>query len=123
MSLGDKRNAKHTELIRRITDIIGETYTDPMCCLDSVAEAVELSPAYVGRLYKRYTLKSVAETIAELRMNEARRMLLENKKLTVSEIAVRTGFSSNSYFSKAFRKENGMTPNEYRSMNSDKRKE
>jgi len=62
-------------------------------------------------------LKSVAETIGELRMEQAKRLLLENRKLTISEISARTGFSSNSYFSKVFRKENGMTPNEYRNLN------
>ena len=115
--LENKRNAHHFVLVQKISDIIQKTFQDPECCLDSVAEAVGLSPAYAGKLYRRYTLKSVAETIGELRMEQAKRLLLENRKLTISVISARTGFSSNSYFSKVFRKENGMTPNEYRNLN------
>ncbi len=121
VSLDDKRNSRHTDLLVRINQLIEENYPDPNCCLDSIAEAVGLSSAYVGKLYKRYTLKSVSESISELRMNEAKRLLQNCRRMTVGDIAERTGFSSSSYFSKAFRKENGMTPNEYRNLNpSDK---
>ena len=51
-------------------------------------------------------------------MKEARRLLREDRKLAIAEVASRSGFSSGSYFSKVFRKENGMTPNEYRNLNS-----
>lgn len=121
VSLDDKRNSRHTDLLQRVSQLIEANYSDPNCCLDSIAEAVGLSSAYVGKLYKRYTLKSVSESINELRMNEAKRLLQNCRRMTVADIAERTGFSSSSYFSKAFRKENGMTPNEYRNLNpSDK---
>lgn len=121
VSLEDKRNSRHTDLLQRVSQLIEENYSDPSCCLDSIAEAVNLSSAYVGKLYKRYTLKSVSESINELRMNEAKRLLQNCRRMTVADIAERTGFSSSSYFSKAFRKENGMTPNEYRNLHpSDK---
>lgn len=114
--LEHKRTGYHSILVQRITAIILESYRDTDCCLDSIAGAVGLSPAYAGKLYKRYALKSVAESISELRMKEARRLLREDRKLAIAEVASRSGFSS-SYFSKVFRKENGMTPNEYRNLN------
>lgn len=116
--LEHKRNGYHSILVQRITAIILESYRETDCCLDSIAGAVGLSPAYAGKLYKRYALKSVAESISELRMKEARRLLREDRKLAIAEVASRSGFSSGSYFSKVFRKENGMTPNEYRNLNS-----
>jgi AraC-like DNA-binding protein len=39
---------------------------------------------------------------------------LINLDLTVSEIAYRLNFSDNSYFTKFFRKETGMTPEDFR---------
>ena len=117
-ALNDKRSSRSTDLLQKITDLIQAQYKDPNCCLESIAGEVGLSAAYVGKLYKRYTLKSIPEQISELRMTEARRLLRECRKMTVAEIAQATGFSSNSYFSKAFRKENGMTPNEYRTLNN-----
>ncbi len=116
--LENKRNGYHSILVQKITDIIQESYKNPDCCLDSIAGAVGLSTAYTGKLYKRYAMKSVAESIGELRMKEARRLLREDRRLAIAEVAARSGFSSSSYFSKVFRKENGMTPNEYRNLDS-----
>ena len=46
-------------------------------------------------------------------MAEAKR-LLRKRQFSVAEIAERTGYSSNHYFAKTFRRETGMTPTEYR---------
>ena len=116
-AVGDKRSARHADLLAKINQLLAEQYRDPGCCLDSIAGQVGLSSAYVGKIYKRGTLKSISEQILELRMEEARRLLRENPKMTVTEIAEYTGFSTNSYFSKVFHKKTGMTPNEYRSLN------
>lgn len=116
--LEHKRNGYHSILVQKINTILQEDYRDTGCCLDSIAETMGLSPAYAGKLYKRYALKSVAESIAELRMKEAKRLLREEKKLAIAEVAARSGFSSSSYFSKVLRKENGMPPNEYRNLDS-----
>lgn len=116
--LEHKRNGYHSILVQKINTILQENYRDTGCCLDSIAETMGLSPAYAGKLYKRYALKSVAESIAELRMKEAKRLLREEKKLAIAEVAARSGFSSSSYFSKVFQKENGMPPNEYRNLDS-----
>lgn len=117
LSLEDKRNSKYEDILRRIDALIEQNYSDFSCGLENIADQVGLSPAYVGRLYRRYTLKSITESIGEVRMRNARRMLRDCPKMTIAEIAEKCGYSSNSYFSKAFRKDNGMTPNEYRSSN------
>lgn len=116
-ALNDKRSARYTDLLQKIEQLLEAGYRDPGCCLDSIAEEVGLSSAYVGKLYKRYTLKSISESILELRLEEAKKLLREAPKMTVTEIAEYTGFSTNSYFSKVFHKKIGMTPNEYRSLN------
>lgn len=114
--LNDKKNAKHTDLLQNIINQIQKNFCDPACCLDSIAASVGLSSAYVGKLYKRYTLKSVSESINELRIEEAKHLLESCHRMTIADIAEKTGFSSGSYFSKSFRKETGMTPNEYRNL-------
>ncbi len=117
-SMENRRDNKHTDLLQRINMLIEEHYSDPSCCLNSIAEIIHMSPAYVGRLYKHYTLKGVSEQINTVRLEHARRLLRVDKKLTVLEISRMVGFTSDSYFSKAFRKAHGMTPNEYRNYTS-----
>ena len=47
------------------------------------------------------------------RMSNAK-FLLKTSQMSVKEIAIRSGFSDESGFCTAFKKQEGMTPNEYR---------
>lgn len=78
-----------------------------------VAEAVHLNPDYLSRLFKSETGRSVIEYLLELRMEEAKKLLVETKE-QVSEIAVKVGYSDISYFTKQFKKFFGISPREYR---------
>ena len=87
---------------------------NPDCNLSFLAQKINMSPSYITRLYRSHTLKTIPDTITEVRMAAARRLLKEKITLSITEISQQVGFSSVSYFSKTFRKEHGMTPNEYR---------
>ena len=67
-------------------------------------------------LYKKLTALTDTTPVAFIRSIRLRRAaaLLQEGKLTVNEIAERTGFSSPSYFTKCFKKEFGVLPSEYR---------
>ena len=67
-------------------------------------------------LYKKLTALTDTTPVAFIRSIRLHRAaaLLQEGKLTVNEIAERTGFSSSSYFTKCFKKEFGVLPSEYR---------
>lgn len=109
-----KHNIRYKELIDRVNQIIEQDYTDNNLCLDSIAQTVQMSAAYLGRLYRTNTRKSIADVICETRLRHAKDLLIEEPKTSITAIAERTGFTSISYFSRVFRRENGITPNEYR---------
>ncbi|MNF90661.1 HTH-type transcriptional regulator YesS [compost metagenome] len=111
--LGEKKNAKYDELMKIINGIISTQYMREDLSLDSIAESLNMSPVYLGRLIKKYTSKTLTDLINEYRMEKAQELLRETDKLIVM-IAEETGFSSNSYFGKVFKKYQGITPNEYR---------
>lgn len=113
-SLHDKRDTRHVELAERIHELIDKYYSDPDCNLTFLAQKINMSPSYITRLYRSHTLKTIPDRINEVRMQAARTLLREKSSLSITEISQQTGFSSVSYFSKTFRKEHGMTPNEYR---------
>jgi two-component system response regulator YesN len=81
--------------------------------LQRIAEAVHYHPAYLSRIYKESCGLGLSDYTINLRMVEARRMLLESR-LRVNDIAQRLGFTTATYFTRFFRKHQGITPQAYR---------
>lgn len=80
------------------------------------AEQVNLSANYLTDLLKKETGKSTQEHIHYQVLEVAKERLLGSND-TVGEIAYNLGFEYPQYFSKMFKKNVGMTPAEYRSVN------
>lgn len=86
--------------------------------LEEVAQTVHLSPFYFSRLFKKEKGYNFADFITRVRLNKAKKML-QNPDYTVVRIAAEVGYQDASYFCRVFRRECGMTPNQFRSgMNS-----
>lgn len=68
---------------------------------------------YLNRLFIKHTGTSMHKYILNMRINEAKRLLL-NTDMPLSQIAFATGFNSNTHFSNYFKKETEFTPFEYR---------
>ncbi|MCD1258335.1 AraC family transcriptional regulator [Paenibacillus athensensis] len=111
--LSERKNARHEELVQRIVQLIDSSYMRQDLSLESIADSMQMSSTYIGRLFKKHTLKTILNYIIEVRMRKAHEMLLETA-YTVNEIAEKTGFSNTSYFHKAFKKWNGVTPLDFR---------
>lgn len=81
--------------------------------LDSAAAEMYFSRAQFARIMRRETGKSFNEFLAERRLEEAKRLLL-NSQWTVNSIASLIGFKSACYFRIFFKKHVGLTPTEFR---------
>ena len=79
-----------------------------------LAQQVALSPRQLTRRFTQATGRSPAAYVLELRMEEARRLLLEGTS-NVGQIASRVGFKSDDVFRRAFERYFGLGPREYRS--------
>lgn len=78
-----------------------------------LAEFAHLNPAYLSRLYKQMSGVNLTDYILNIRLNQSERLLKETR-LKIHEIATAVGFGSVAYFIRSFKKNNGMTPQEYR---------
>lgn len=78
-----------------------------------VAEMLHLSEEYFSKLFHKYAGCTFKEYVMAQRLRQAQR-LLKHSRLSVSLIASRVGYDNFSYFSKAFKKATGQTPQEYR---------
>lgn len=78
-----------------------------------VADYVGINRAYLHRLFVKSIRMSPSDYITNCRLKKAETML-EHKYLSLSDIALSTGFYDVSHFSKAFVAKHGVTPGKYR---------
>lgn len=97
---------------RQILSFIQENYPRELT-LETVAQQFHMAPKYFSRYFKNTFHISLTEYITRLRLEKAAD-LLRYSKLSVTEIAICTGFNSSSYFNKQFRNVYEMTPSQYR---------
>lgn len=84
---------------------------------DDVANHVNLNPAYLSRLFKKETGANLIDYLIETKMNRAKQ-LLEATPMTVGAVAQQVGYSNFSHFTKMFKKQFGVNPQEYRQSKS-----
>lgn len=83
--------------------------------LNEIAGQVHLNPQYFSVLFKRETGESVVGYLTNLRVEHAK-SLLKDTALPIHEVALQSGYDDPDYFSRLFRKANGMTPRQYRTI-------
>ena len=78
-----------------------------------------LSPTYFGRIFKEGTGESFTAYLTRVRIQRSKELLCyENFRLT--DIAQLVGFEDQSYFSRVFKRMEGVSPRRYRELNSKK---
>lgn len=92
---------------------INAGYDKPIA-LSELAELCHVSQEHFCRLFKTYTGMRPFDYITKLRIQRAKDLLARSRDMRIGEIAARTGFQSNSYFSMVFKRSEGCTPDEYR---------
>ncbi|MFA6506805.1 MAG: helix-turn-helix transcriptional regulator [Treponemataceae bacterium] len=104
--------AKNSIKVRKMISYIEGFMAKPIC-LGDMASAVGLSPSYATALLKTETGRSFSETLREIRIKKAKK-LLRNTDLSIRAVATATGFSLPNNFSKIFRETTGTNPSEFR---------
>ena len=85
---------------------------DPDFDVEKIAALTGISRIHVNRKLKAEADVSPSAMIKQLRMEKAA-ALIEQRQLSLSEIALACGFSTSSYFSTAFRSYYGVSPSDY----------
>lgn len=109
------QSTKHNQMLDKVNHIISTQSSNKNLSLNMIADSLAMSPDYVGKLFKKYTGKSIVTRINEERIEKAKRMLVETR-LPINDVSDKAGFTTDKYFFALFKKMNGMTPSEYRKM-------
>ena len=80
--------------------------------MQEVADVCGMSYYHFSRFFKRMTAKKFNEYLLEMRLNYARKELLQNDK-SISDISLDCGFEYVSYFIQKFKNKTGLTPKEF----------
>ncbi|MFR4441584.1 MAG: helix-turn-helix domain-containing protein, partial [Hungatella sp.] len=96
-------------------DYINQNYCSNGLSLDAVADHFRKNPAYLSKVFKKETGFNFSDYITKKRMEKGKE-LLADLSLKIYEIAEMTGYADVSNFIKVFKKNCGMSPNEYRSI-------
>jgi AraC-like DNA-binding protein/mannose-6-phosphate isomerase-like protein (cupin superfamily) len=117
LSLGTStrpQSPSHAATMRRILSYIHENAPHSIS-QRAAAELAGLSPAGFSRFFSRHFGKPFVTYVAEVRVGQACRLLLEDE-LGIADVALRAGFNNLANFNRRFRLLKGITPSEYRRM-------
>lgn len=113
------RNSHLSSAVEAAKAYIAEAYRQPGLSLSDVATQAGAAPAYLSRLMKQELGLSFAKYLSMTRINHAT-ALMANPRKSIKRIAEEVGYASPYYFSTAFKKVLGMSPNEYRNEGRDR---
>lgn len=108
--------ANKGDLIVAARRYIDEHYLESLS-LENVAAAVYTNKNYLSDLFSRRMEMTLTDYRNHLRLEHAKRLLMSKEEVgSINDIALDSGFTSNSQFSKLFKRETGMTPQQWHSL-------
>lgn len=106
------RNGLPTYRLRQVLDYIA-AHLDQDVSLADLARTAGMSPHHFAVLFRERMSTSPHRYVVEQRIKRAKRLLRDPRR-SVLEVALLSGFESQSHFGRVFRRVVGMTPSDYR---------
>ena len=117
ITMPEKAGIKKREYIDKFNALfsyIDKHYTDDIS-LDFVAEMTGYSKFYFTRLFKKYAGTTFFDYLCYKRIRAAEELLI-NPSLSITDVAIMSGFPSISTFNRLFKQKKNCTPTEYREL-------
>ncbi|TDG00782.1 helix-turn-helix domain-containing protein [Paenibacillus piri] len=105
---------KGNQHITKVVDILEREYSQDIS-LNSVAEQLNLNPAYISRLFKQITGQPFVDYLKRVRIEKSKELLAQSD-LKINEIGKQVGYGNSYYFIKVFKEMIGLTPGEYKKL-------
>lgn len=112
------KSFKNTIPLSDVCAYISEHFTEDLT-LEHIAEYAGFSKYHFERIFTEYNGVTFYRYLQQMRINYAQ-TLLSNHDLTITNIANQSGFTSCTAFTRAFKKNTGYPPSEYRMLNEEK---
>lgn len=96
---------------KAVEKISQSVYTD--FSVDTLVKCLGYGRTYISTVFKKHSGVSIIEYYTSLKIKEAKKLLKENT-LSVSAIAEKLNYKNQYYFSRVFKKVEGISPTEYK---------
>jgi len=110
--------AKLDDLVKKVTSLmeVEKIYQEPELTLQQLAKKLEVPVYQVSQTLNEGMKKNFYDVVNGYRVEEAKRLLLDekNKNYTILSVGFEAGFNSKTTFNTVFKKFTGMTPTEFR---------
>lgn len=108
--LGDPLAAGQ-ERLRRVEDYIQAHWNEPLS-LEALSAATDISARSILHHFRKWRGKTPMNYVKEVRLQQARKLLLESPHLTVTDIALACGFGNLGHFAVDYRRYWGERPSQ-----------
>lgn len=112
--VGNPKQKEYSEKFILICNYLNEHCTEDLT-LDEVAKLAGFSKYHFSRLFKQFTNVTFYKYLNQKRISHAE-MLLADPSISITEVALRSGFSSLSAFIRMFKLTKQCTPTEFRNL-------
>lgn len=110
--LNSERETATEDIVKSIIQFLQKNYASEIN-FSQIASDYNFSASYLTKIFREHTGTSPIKYLIEYRIKIAK-SLLKDTNLTVKEIAEKTGFVDQFYFSKCFKNYCGITPSQYK---------
>ena len=111
-------STREKQLLEPVLAYLQENLQDPEFPVGKLQALAGVSEVYLRRMFKKQFGVAPAAYLIRERMKLAK-SLLENEEMSVSQVALESGYRDALYFSRLFKKQTGLSPTEYRKQHMD----
>lgn len=102
------------EIVTSAIELVTQEYMDPSLNVDRIAHELHVTQSYLSRSFKKSQGTGLLDFLHSYRIAMAKNLLLREGPVLVKEIAERCGYINDAAFIRVFKKQEGMTPGQFR---------
>jgi AraC-like DNA-binding protein/ferredoxin len=103
---------EHNDIIHKAVNYLRENFSEKVT-LEDLASHVCLSRSYLSAIFKAELGLTFSDYLNSMRVEKSKELLL-NPKLSLAEIACQVGYTDQSYYTKVFARQTGISPGQFR---------
>lgn len=107
-------DGKKSHIKKQISEYIENNYQRDISLTDA-AEFMKYSDPYFCKVFKTCFNKSFVMYLTEFRVEKSKKLLCD-ETINIKDISIEVGYRDSNYYTKVFKRMEGMTPSEYRAM-------
>jgi YesN/AraC family two-component response regulator len=101
--------------LQPLIDFLEKNYSKEIS-MEDMSNIIASSPQYLCRLFNKTLNIRPFTYLNKLRIQKAKELLIKNKNESIGDIGKKVGFNDQSYFCATFKKYEGFTPSEYKTI-------